>query len=132
MTDLLIYETGNGGDLKLRGADLVSVNGYENVTYLAMFGGASWWGNYMQPSRPFQSQTETVLETTALNSAGRLAVEEAVKNDLAFLTEIPGTTFTVSVTLVSKDRIDIDIAVDGQTFYYSWNPDKLFLTYRIG
>lgn len=132
MTDVLIYEVGEGGDILLRGTDLARVNGEENGPYLAMFGGSDWWGNYLVPRRPFQSKTETVLRNVTLNSAGRLAIENAAKEDLGYLTEIPGTSFTVIATLVDKDRVDIDIKIDGQTFYYSWNPDTLFLTHRIG
>jgi hypothetical protein len=45
MTDILIFETGNGGDMMLRNNDIVTVEGYENQPYLAMFGGnGSWMG----------------------------------------------------------------------------------------
>lgn len=132
MTDLLLRETGTGGDLLLRGKDLVQVQGYENTLYLAMFGGDQYWGNYLNPAKPYNCQTERALRENVLNSSGRLAIENAIKTDLAFLGEIPGTTYTVSVVLAGKDRVDINIEVNGQTFYYSFNPDTLYLTYRVG
>lgn len=131
MTDLLIFESGNGGELVLRGNDLASVNGYENSTYLAMFSG-NWWGNYLVPGNPFQSKTENVLNTTPLTSAGRQAIENAIKTDLKYLSNIPGTTIAVSTMIVNSNRLDIIVDINGQQFYYQWNPDTLFLTYKVG
>lgn len=132
MTDVLIYERGTGGDILLRGNDLVQVQGYENTVYLALFGGDSFWGNYLNPKKPYNCQTERALRENTLNSSGRLAIENAIKNDLAFLNDVPGTTYTVSTVLAGKDRIDINIEVNGNAFYYSFNPDTLYLTYRVG
>ncbi len=101
MTDLLTYQTGSGGDLVLRGNDLVGVNGYENSTYLSMFGGADWWGNFMVPdANKFQSKTEDILKITPLSSAGRVIIENTIKRDLAFLTNIPNTTFTDHIHII--------------------------------
>lgn len=131
MTDLLIYETGMGGDLLLRGNDLVGVAGYENAPYLAMFGGSDWCGNFLIPNNPFNSQTETVLRNVNLNSAGRVAVEEAIKADLSFLNDIPGTKWSVSTTIAGNNRLEINISINGKQFNYVWNPDTMFLTYQI-
>jgi hypothetical protein len=130
-TDVLIYETGNGGDLKLRGNDLATVEGYENAPYLSMFGGNRWWGNYLVPDNPFAAKTEEALRTNALTSAGRIAIEDAVKEDLKFLNDIPDTVYTVSTTIANSNRIDIVVNINGKPFELQWHPDSLFLTYRI-
>lgn len=131
MIDLLIWETGNGGDLLQRGNDIVSVSGYENAPYLAMFGGSSWWGNYLVPDNQFLSRTEEVLRNTVLNSAGRIAVENAIGQDLAFLRDIAGTTFSYTVTIAGVNRVSIEITINGRVFSYLWNPDQMFLTYQV-
>lgn len=134
MVDVLIIERGNGGDSILRGADLAGVNGLENTGYLAMFSsnGTAWWGDYLQPEKQkYASQTEAALRTTPINSAGRVIIENAVKADISFLNDIPGTVFSVSTTIMAANRLDIEININGQQFLYQWNPDKLFLTYKV-
>ena len=131
MTDLLIYETGNGGDLALRGNDLVQVQGVENGPYLAMFGGGSWWGNYLIPAYPFGSQTEQAMNVQPLTSAGRIAIERAIKADLSYLNNIAGTTWTVSTAVTAVNTLIVTININGQLYNYEWNPDELFLNYMV-
>jgi hypothetical protein len=130
ISDILIYETGQGGDLLLRANDLVTITGYENTPYLAMFGGADWSGNDISDT-PFSSKTETVLRNATLTSAGRIDIENAIKADLSFLDEIPGTTWSQQVTVAGVNRVDIVININGVPFNYSWNPDTFFLTYQV-
>ena len=133
VTDILIYETGDGGDILLRGNDMASVGGYENTVYLAMFGGSSWWGNFMvPPEQQYNCVTEDVLNTTPLTSQGRVLIENAIKTDLAYLSSIPGTTTKVTTTITNANRIEINIDINGQQFNYVWNPDKMYLSYQIG
>jgi len=133
ISDLLLYETGGGGDLLLRGSDLVAVTGYENAPYLAMFGSRkSWWGNKLIPAdRQFASRTEEALHTYPLTSAGRVRIEEAIDADLEFLKKIPGTTFSRTVSVVDANKLSIEININGKQFSYVWNPDEMFLTYQV-
>lgn len=135
MADILIKEAGNGGDLVLLGNDLAAASGYENGPYLSMFGGDAWWGNAFlqdeEPSVRFSSQTERTLREVPLNSAGRIRIEAAINADLAWLRDISGTTVAVATTITSDNRLDINITINGRTFYYQWNPGADFLTYRV-
>lgn len=120
---------GNGGDLQQLGNDLAVVYGNENQVYLALFGGNveqntpalvtkeqtfDWWANNLfhpnDKERQFNSNTERTLNTTALNSSGRIKIESAVKDDLAFLIGL-GATFTVNVTIPSVNTVTIEIRV---------------------
>lgn len=125
--DLAILETGNGGDLQIIGSDLAVVKGIENMPYLGMFGGnveqsttsvlvadsKDWWGNRLlmesNQSIQFNSIVEKALNTTSLTSAGRVIIENAIKEDLKFLS--PQATVEVSVTIVATDRINVKIKV---------------------
>ena len=135
MADISIIETGAGGDMRLLGNDLLLVDGYENMLYLAMFGGSDWWGNSLitgDASTQFKSQTEAVLNQVVLNSAGRIKVEAAIKADLAFIeAKITGSKLTVSTTIAADNRLDININISGKNFYYQWNPDGGYLTYKV-
>ena len=128
--DLAILETGDGGDIQLVANDLGLIYGIENQAYLAMFGGNKkastknqssnlavsaqnfdWWGNsILMPNDPnvqMNSLTENILNTTPLTSAGRLVIENAIKQDLQFLA--PSAKITVTVIIVATDKINVSI-----------------------
>lgn len=121
--DLAILETGNGGDVTMNGNDLAVFEQDENEIYLRMFGGNieadtkvnrlpgekdnSFWGNKLlfnnDPTISFNSLTERALNNTPLTSAGRALIENAIKKDLS------GLNTTVSVQIVSTDRINVTV-----------------------
>jgi hypothetical protein len=126
--DLAIIETGNGGELKLLGNDFAMQGGWGNMPYLAMFGGnpqgvtkeklpteesLDWRGNNLlmpqDKSIQFNSLTERTLMEVALNSSGRLKIEQAVKKDLEFMEAF--AEIKVSVTIPAVDKVKIDIRV---------------------
>lgn len=127
--DLAIIETGNGGDFQLVGNDLAVVNDVENMIYLCLFGGNleestvtnfvrlqyfDFWGNNLfhpnDTSLQFNSDTERVMNSVALNSSGRVLIENAMKNDLKPFSDF-GATVEVSVTIISTDKISCSIKV---------------------
>lgn len=130
--DLNVFETNNGGDILLLGNDLAIVYGHQNQVYLALFGGNvqmntpsvltaeenfDYWANKAlwsdNQNFQFNSNTERTLDNTPLTSAGRILIENAVKQDLKFLSEI--ATVTVSATITSVNTISIEI----RTEYFS-------------
>src|SRR4051812_24194087 len=100
--DLKLVETNDGGDLVKNTNDLDVIFGFENVVYLALFGGNvkqstptvrdqsqqafDFWGNnlFMPNDTLIQlnSETERALITYALTSSGRISIENAIKSDL--------------------------------------------------
>jgi len=134
--DVAIIETLNGGDAQLNGNDFALVDGFENTIYLAMFGGNpgfstpttrkegeqlfDWFGNRLfmlnTPTQQFNSLTEHTLNTVALNSQGRILIENAIKQDLQFLQEFGKVEIEVSI--ISDDKLKILIRIiipNGQT-----------------
>ena len=127
--DLKVIEIGNGGDLIYEGKDLSVIEGFGNMPYLAMFGGNveqdtpsvrlaeeqafDWWGNSLlmnnDKSIQFNSLTERTLQNTALNSAGRLQIIQAVQKDLEFMK--PFAQVSVDVYIISNDRVKILITL---------------------
>ena len=63
--------------------------------------------------------------TTALRSTARVLIENAVKADLAFMSEFADVT--VNVSIVSDDRVQIDISIieptnlQNRNFRYLWD-----------
>jgi len=118
---------GNGGDVQLLGNDLAIVYGNENQTYLALFGGNvaqntasvqtgkerfDWWGNTLlfgtNQARQYNSNFERTLNEVALNSSGRVTLENAAKDDLRYLGAI-GATVTVSVAIIAVNTVELNI-----------------------
>ncbi len=134
MTDLLLIETGSGGDLVLAGSDLVGISGLENQPYLAQFSGdGNNWINALLISDPviqFSSTTEQALKDNPLSSAGRVNIQNAMLADLQYLTA-DGTTVSVTATITKPNRLDVAININGKLFYYQWNPYIGFLKYSI-
>jgi len=143
--DLKLIETGNGGDLVKTKKDLQVIEGFENMPYLAMFGGNvddstpvtradntqafDWWGNKLfmseEPVQQFNSLTERTLHQVALNSFGRVQIENAVKKDLEFMKAF--AELDVSVSIESDDRLLINIGIQqpdniqNKDFVFIWD-----------
>jgi hypothetical protein len=129
MIDIAVIESLNGGEIQVLGNDLATVDGLENMPYLAWFGGNvgqstkkklssaeqnfDWWGNnllfFNEPSFQFNSLFENTIKTMPLTSSGRAAMEQAANLDLAFLS--PVAEYTVTVTYVTVDRIRMQLWV---------------------
>ena len=132
-TDIVLYETGSGGDFYLVNDDLLMGESlYQNI-YLALFGGNieantksayldneqrfDYWGNSLiwndQKTKQFNSDTERTLRNVALNSQGRVSILQSVNNDLAYLKGV--VEFTADVLIKSISRVAIIITLKEKT-----------------
>jgi hypothetical protein len=131
--DIGIYETGNGGDIAVINNDISLAEQLYQQAYLALSGGnveadtkgnepaselrADWWGNALffgtNPVKQFNSQTERALRNNALNSTGRVNIQQAVESDLAYLKTVANVTVSVSVTGVNKLAILVQLNQPG-------------------
>ncbi len=151
MADLLIEENGDGGDLVLLGNDLVSIEGFQNMPYLGLFGGnvasetkefndgeqrLDWWANALlfqnDSSIQFNSNLERVLREVPLSSSGRLKIEQTAKEDLKFMDDFAEVTVSVSIIDINRVKIDIKIQepanLEATNFIYIWDSTRLELT----
>jgi len=123
--DILLYESGSGGEMSIASNDLVMGENLYQQVYLALFGGNveantkpdilfneerfDWWGNALffkdKPTRQFNSNTERTLLDVVLNSSGRLRIIQAVNDDLAYLSELLNSTVDVEFFNENKIRI---------------------------
>ena len=143
MSDLKLIETFDGGDLVLNGNDLQVIDGFQNMIYLALFGGNieqstkefdedeerfDYWANdlLMLDSSDIQynSETERTLNEVTLNSRGRLLIEQSVKKDLEFMQDFGN--IEVNVSIVQNDRVKINVIIkepnelNSNEFNYIW------------
>lgn len=142
MFDFKINETGSGGSIEIKGNDIVGLNGFGNMIYLALFGGnytstpsrrpnnvqaLDYWGNTFlrDPKVQFNSTTERVLSEVALNSDGRLQIEKAVNFDLEFMK--PFANVFVSVEIPEWERVRIKVILtqpenpENKDFIFIWD-----------
>lgn len=146
--DLKLIESNDGGDLVKNAKDLEVIFGFQNMVYLALFGGNveastpitriaseqdfSFWGNNLllpqEPGLQFNSKTERTLINVALNSSGLSIIQQAVESDLAFMKEF--ATIKVVVSIVGLDNVLIAVRVlqpdnlQEQDFIYIWNATR--------
>ncbi len=146
--DILIYESGDGGELLVSNNDIALVEYLYNQVYLAWFGGNveadtlsnepageirfDWWANALlfpnDPGSQFNSQTERALNSNVLNSVGRVNIERAAQADLQYLKDI--ANITVNVVILSTNRVQLSALLqqpgnlEDKTFVFIWDNAK--------
>jgi phage gp46-like protein len=109
MNDILIYESGNGGELQLLADDLATVDGLTNQVYIALFGGGdpAWFGNDTDGINLGQNATfEKTLQEVALNSNGLRSLENAAKADLSFFSDVK-----VEASLLTINKLQLSVII---------------------
>jgi hypothetical protein len=143
--DLLLYKTGNGGEVLILNNDLNLVETLYQQCFLLLFGGnveanttgselnsqirEDWWGNKLffntLKDKQFNSDTERVLTNVVLNTSGRIDIERAVKKDLESLKKI--ANISINVVILSESKIEINITLiqlsnlQDKTFQFIWD-----------
>jgi hypothetical protein len=151
--DLLIQDSGSGADIVLTTSqrDFVIVEGFQNMPYLAMFGGnprasttgerqpqeqaMDFWGNSLlanEPDLQFNSETERVLMEQPLTSRGRELILQAVKKDLQFMKSF--CEVSAAVAIIGANRVLIGVRLKEpanltqQEHVYIWDAVKTEVT----
>lgn len=152
--DLELTETNNGGDFIKNGRDLSVIYGFENMPYLAMFGGNTegstpsrrnpaeqakdYWANSLlfknDPTVQMNSETERALKNTPLNSFGLGVIQQAVNKDLNFMKAFSNVSVIVSMIGINRIAIAVRIVKPGNlsqnVFVFIWDATNLELLAR--
>ena len=148
--DLLLCETGNGGDFIFETNDLKLTEGFANQPYLAWFGGniggeerdredapqseqrTDWFGNSLLFESDlefyFNSELETLLSKSALNSSQVILIEQTAKHDLDFMKGFGEVS--IEAEIQDLDRIKINAKIiqpnnsENKIFSFIWNSAK--------
>ena len=108
--DILIYESGDGGEMKLKNDDLETVSSITNGFYLALFSSktSGWWGNSeLLADNTFDSSFERTLDSVSLTSSGLKQLEQSALEDLNFL-KIYGE-ISVFASVLDLNKISLKI-----------------------
>lgn len=131
--DILLYESGDGGEMAILNNDLELGETLYQQVYLALFGGQlqantrtdylpseerfDWWGNSLffeeTPNVQFNSNTERILDNVALNSSGRLAIIQAVNDDLTYLGEL--LNYEIDAEIIESNKVRIIVSFSQKT-----------------
>ena len=142
MTDVLLYDTLDGGELALDGSSIVLTTGLDTAVYLSLFGGNEydtglsddssdqWWGNLLETdtSKHLRGQLQALLLSTAPNSGNLQRFRDAANNDLRWLTSkglAKSIDVQVRVLKVQQLQIDISIVINGNNSTYSFSRSSL-------
>jgi phage gp46-like protein len=150
--DLRIIETLNGGDAVLTGNRVETVTGFESMIYLGLFGGNpeqstpesrpdgeeafDYWGNGLlwreTPDIQFNSTLEKALRDNPLTPVGLVAIENAAKKDLEFMSAFAEVSVSGFITAPNRLRLEISVDepdnLDSEVYVYLWDGVKQTLT----
>lgn len=126
MTDVLLRQTNDGGDVEIQAGLLALSEGLETAAYLSLFGGneddpggadtsQQWWGNLLdtEPERAYRSETQALLAGgLPAIPANLLRVEQAAGRDLKWFVDTGNAqSVTVEATIPQAGRILIGVVI---------------------
>jgi len=126
VTDVLLRQTDDGGDLVCENGLVLLTEGLETAVYLSLFGGNEddpgqgdlthqFWGNLLEtdPARAYRSETQYLLKSLPLIPANLRRVEQAAQRDLQWLLDTGNaTSIEVTASIPALNRMQIDVAIE--------------------
>lgn len=125
MTDVLLRQTNDGGDVTIQGGLLLLSEGLETAVYLSLFGGneddpaeadtsLQWWGNLLDtaPELAYRSETQFLIKSLPAIPANLRRVEQAAARDLKWLTDSGNAqSVTAEATIPAVNRIALALVI---------------------
>lgn len=126
MTDVLLFQTDNDGDIEIVGGLVTLTDTLETMAYLCLFGGneqddgreqnpATWWGNVEEtdPDRRYISETQFLLRSLPAVPFNLRRIEDAVRRDLAvFITSGVAKSVDAVASIPGLNRVLLIINID--------------------
>jgi phage gp46-like protein len=126
MTDVLLRQTNDGGDIAAENGLVALSDGYESAAYLSLFGGniddagddgsrrAQWWGNLDEgdAARLYRSETQWLLRALPAVPSNLKRLEQAAGRDLAwFVSSGLATSVAVSASIPAVHRVRLTVNI---------------------
>lgn len=127
--DVHLFQTNDGGDIRVTEGIVEMVPGLQVSAYLALFGGNEqddgiddtnpnqYWGNFIEtdPAERLRSRTQYALRSLPAVSGNLRRLEEAAKLDLAYLlSERIANSVDVTATIPALNRVRLVIVISAQ------------------
>lgn len=125
MTDVLLRQTNDGGDITIEGGLLLMSEGLETAAYLSLFGGneddpgdtdttVQWWGNLLETEaeRAYRSETQNLIASLPAIPANLRRIEQAASRDLKWMSDTGlAQSIDIEATIPALNRIRIRIDI---------------------
>jgi phage gp46-like protein len=126
VTDVLLRQTNDGGDITAENGLLAMSEGLETAAYLSLFGGnlddegdaassrLQWWGNLdeVEPARVYRSETQALLRALPAVPSNLRRVEQAAGRDLAwFISSGIARSVDASASIPAVNRIRLTVNI---------------------
>jgi phage gp46-like protein len=126
MTDVLLRQTNDGGDITVEGGLVLMSEGLETAAYLSLFGGNAddagdnggdrlqWWGNLgeLDESRTYRSETQFLIASLPAVPRNLRRIEQAATRDLAWMIAAGiAKGIAVSASIPALDQVRVAITI---------------------
>ena len=136
MTDVLLYQTADDGDIISQNGVVQLTNQFDTAVYISLFGGnfaddgipdsnQQWWGNSLDAdtSRHVRGETETLLSGLPVVSRNLRKVEAAALRDLNWMLMskvADNITAVASIPTINKIKLVITITAQGEESQFEY------------
>src|SRR5262245_54894693 len=125
MTDVLLRQTNDGGDISIEAGLLLMSEGLETAAYLSLFGGneddpgeadltLQWWGNLLdgEPERAYRSETQFLTQALPAIPINLQRIEQAAARDLQWMldTEL-AQSIAIEATIPTVNRVRLEVVI---------------------
>lgn len=125
MTDVLLRQTNDGGNITIQGGLVLLSEGLETAAYLSLFGGneddpaeadtvLQWWGNLLdaEPERAYRSETQYLVRSLPAIPANLRRIEQAAARDLKWFVDTGvALSVTVEARIPALNKIGIALVI---------------------
>ncbi len=126
MTDVLLRQTDDGGEITVEAGLTLMSDGLEAAAYLSLFGGneddagvaatvrEQWWGNFdeVEANRTYRSETQNLIRSLPAVPSNLRRIEQAAARDLAWMLGAgvaKSITATASIPAFGRVRLEVTI-----------------------
>jgi phage gp46-like protein len=127
MTDVLLQQTNDGGEITYVNGNPITTDGLEVAVYLSLYGGnknddgtdatahLQYWANFDEtvPEKRYRSEFQALSQGLSNVAANLLRLEEAAKRDLQWLLDTGiATAIEVSASVPAVKTLQLDVTID--------------------
>lgn len=126
MTDVLLRQTNDGGEIAIENGLALMSDGLETAAYLSLYGGneddagddaserEQWWGNFDETvsDRVYRSETQHLIRSLPTVPSNLRRIEQAATRDLAWMiTTGVAKSIAVSASIPGFKRVHLDVKI---------------------
>ncbi len=129
MTDVLLRQSNDGGDITIENGLVLLSEGLEPAVFLSLFGGneddpgdadttQQWWGNIGEtaPERTYRSETQHLIKSLPAIPANLRRIEQAAARDLQWMLDTgEAESVSVEATIPELNRVRTNVTIQTTT-----------------